>query len=736
MTLSKWGQGITLCLASALCGGASGQVLFDQNNGCLANDHAALSSWLRRSTNVESAEDFVVPEGKLWRPNRIITQGSRDILDEQVRIHVYRDTEEVACPTDEPCPESLPTGDPICNFTGTAGKIDGNVPAGVFPFQVDLPENFCELAEGRYWMSITYIDEACGGGGPACEDWSWSENREFSDTREWVIRDLDKSSDEIRCDEFGLGNSCQSEKVLSQLCLAIEGESQNDRPPRANPDMLVETLFVGQSLKIELSEFVTEPNGQALTYSSDDIASFILLDSSGTLLIEPQNGDAPKDPVSTIRATDTSGLSDDLLVAVRTIEPSEIGLGDDFDSDVRIRCGSGLSGLEQGLDFSRPGDCNDGPESACDTIPAGAVVINTEVEVQLNHPLASDLALRLQNPMKTEVTLVNRPNFNQNAVTPSGDCDNPNIHGVFSDTHVWPAEKQCSSPIALAGDLEPSEQLARFRNQPGVGDQPWLLQLDNAGEEVVEFERWCLALQIDPSGAEIFPQAQLAGSGTFIDLRDVSEATVTATLKGPDDVHWYLVSQTDLDTVFYQEVDTTITPAPGQILRSHRYGNEKFSDFNPSMAIGNCDVSQELVYPRQYPEFGRDVIRVSGCGANAAGEYTLTTKKNVDGFFLALIPVGLGYITGQARDAMNGDPVFGAFIISGGASAFAGADGAFQAGVLVGNQTVTVFHPDYLPLSLDITGIEGVNEDIGVLELTPTRYQAVTDQIILETGFE
>ena len=286
MILSKFRRSLIVCLATAAAGVASGQVLFDQDNGCLENDHAALSSRLGRSTHVESAEDFVVPQGKIWRPNRVITQGSREILDEQVRINVYADTEEVNCSAGEPCPDSVPTGDPLCSVIGTAAKTVV-VPLGrVFPFQVDLPQDFCELTAGRYWMSITNVDSDCGIGA-ACETWAWSENRESSDTREWVIRDVRGTTSDVSCNEFGLGNSCQKKPAQPQLCLAIEGESEDERAPLANPDMLVETLFVGQSLELDLSPFFDEPNGQPLTYSSNDLASFISLNSQGTITIKP-----------------------------------------------------------------------------------------------------------------------------------------------------------------------------------------------------------------------------------------------------------------------------------------------------------------------------------------------------------------------------------------------------------------------------------------------------------------
>lgn len=724
-------------LATLTLSAAHSQVLWDQTGGCLANTGSATSSRLLRSTNVESADDFVVPAGRLWRPSKIVTQGNRSIIGGTVQVNIYPDNDEIACLIGQTCPESLPQPPALCSYTGTAEQ-NVEFPVGFNPFEVNLPDNFCTLGEGRYWLSLVNVNNFCGIIAP-CQDWNWDESRETNGSREWAIRDIGNTSTQVTCGGFGLASQCQPEPVQSNLCFDIEGQSENELPPRADPELVVETLAVGDALKLDLGGVFIEPNNQPLTFSSTDQLDFVELDNNGVIIATPTAADANTDPVMTLRATDTSGLSDDLLLALRIIDPDNIGLdASSFASDVLLRCGNGRAGLEQGLDFSRPGDCGDGPTSACGNMPAGAVVINSQLEVQLSHPMVSDLGLRLQSPAGTEVQLMNRPNFNETAISPSGGCEESDVHAVFSDLATWSVEQQCSRPIAVAGLLEPKEPLAAFRNAPGVGNAPWTLTVDNAGNLPATFQRWCLALQIEPNGAPIYPQAQLPGSATVIDLRTEDEATVSGTIQGPDDVQWYLVLQTDSDRRFYREVDTRITPAPGQILRSHRYSNEKFAGFNPTLAIGNCSVSRELVYPRYEPTFGRDLIRVAGCGNSAAGQYTLNVAKDPAGFSIGRFPIGLGTVEGQTRDEVSGEAVGRAFVTSGGAASFAQPDGRFEAGFLVGSQTINIFHPNYLPLSLSLDEpvAEGIRQDIGAVDLTPTVYPAIFNQILFESGFE
>ncbi len=728
MMLIRFRHWLLTTLIALTCGSASSQILYDQTASCFSSQGSALSSRLRNSTNVESADDFVVPAGKIWRPNRVVVRGNRNIFGQPVQVRIYPDNDNIFCILGFPCPDSLPAQPPLCTATGTANPPSPPQP-GFNEVMVDLDPNFCALEEGRYWLSVVAVDNLCGIIAP-CQNWFWQEAFVLApienEDRQWVIRDIGNTSAEVTCSGFGLAGSCQSQPVQPGLCFNLQGDEEDQLAPFAFPQMVSRTVLVGDSVAVDVSTIFGDPNDQALTFSAPQLPPYLSLSTAGLVSGSPSASDAGNDPAFVVRATDTTGLFAEAVVALRIVNPATVTLGDSFGSDERLRCSSGGP-----LNFSVAGNCGGVSGSACEPIPSSATVINARALVDLSHPQVSDLTLRLQDPNGKRVTLMRQPIFDEDATPPAGVCPQADIKAEFTDFSGWPVERRCASPLAIAGKVEPEQPLADFRNQPASGS--WELAVENVGAQPSQINQWCLALQFEATGQPIYPQAERPGSATLVDIRSQSQVFVSGTLNGPRDIAWFLIDQGQDG---HQAIDTRITPAPGQVLQSHRWGNEKFAGRDPDLAIGDCSVSKELVYPRFIPSFGRELLRVSGCGDNGQGTFELMIQKDVLGPNVINLPFQTGIVEGNTVDAQTGNPVPLAYLTSSGTSAFSNLVGDFAAALLVGPNEVTVFHPDYLPETFNINVVEGEVVNVATVELMPTSFPAVSNQIIFSNGFE
>ncbi|MFK7954576.1 MAG: proprotein convertase P-domain-containing protein [Lysobacterales bacterium] len=706
-------------------------ILYEQTRSCEVNSGNALSVSFSRGESAQSADDFVVPSGEVWKPTRIYAQGSRNLVGAQVQVNIFPDTTEPECVDGEPCPISGPAPVAACSYRGQAQSVGLTI--GFQPFEVNLPEDSCVLSAGRYWLSVVEVNLLCGIIAP-CQPWFWDETSMDNASREWVIGDNNRSLD-VTCTNFGPGSKCQSQPVERNLCFALNGFTEEDFAPSPDLKMTVETLQVDEKNAFEMDPLFIEPNGQPLTFSSADSPQFITLDTDGTVTATPVAPDAGSDPVFSVRATDPVGQSAELLFASRVVDPGDVGFGENRPGNVLVRCAGGESSngdFASAVAFSEPGDCGDAPASACQTMPVGSTIINARVTVNLSHPEVSDLTIKLSSPQGTVVQLMDRPKFFE-LNSPQGNCPRSDILALFSDLGAWAVEQQCANPTALLGELEPDEPLAALRNEMASDEAKWTLAVANAGNQTANLNQWCLELEYDAGGRQIYPQSGLPGSARFIDFRDVDSITLTDTLTGPGDVHWYFFEQNNPGV---RRITTTLKPDLGQSLRSYRYSNAKFSGFNPQLAVGNCAEEGTLVYPQYVPSFGRDLIRVNGCPDNPAGTYTLTVEKDLSFGFFGFLIQSVGVFNGEIRDGSTGESISRAYLTSDGSAAFSNEDGSFSAALDPGQKTVTVFHPDYFPASFEALSVADETTEIGPVDLFPASYGAVINVDLFSDGFE
>ncbi|MFK7958768.1 MAG: hypothetical protein AB8B96_21950, partial [Lysobacterales bacterium] len=238
-------------------------------------------------------------------------------------------------------------------------------------------------------------------------------------------------------------------------------------------------------------------------------------------------------------------------------------------------------------------------------------------------------------------------------------------------------------------------------------------------------------LEVDRDGNEVFPQLDLPGSAQEVDLTNVSQASVSASLTRAGEVQWYQVVQ---KTNSLQSVEASVQTEDGLEVQVFRYGFDKRAGRNPDRAAGTCAPGLPVVN-RFMSRSGNEYFRVQGCPGKFVGDYSITFTKV--GLFYALLPFELGRATGQVLDAETGMPVNRAWLSADGGSSFTSTDGEFDVGLTPGTINLSVFHPDYSSAALPPISIaEGETVVLPSIELLPTTYRASPNQTVFVNGFE
>jgi hypothetical protein len=140
-------------MAQPLAGAAAGKVLFDQSGGEYAGSVISqnFQSDLDQYDSA-SADDFVVPVGKVWKVVQVnvtgeFVSGSGPVLSQHVTF--YKDN------------GGLP-GSVVADFPGLKGQ--GN---GYGSFSIGLPSKV-KLSAGKYWISVQIDMDTMSGG-----EWGW-----------------------------------------------------------------------------------------------------------------------------------------------------------------------------------------------------------------------------------------------------------------------------------------------------------------------------------------------------------------------------------------------------------------------------------------------------------------------------------------------------------------------------------------------------------------------------------
>lgn len=728
-----------LLLAVLAMPATSQTTLLDQSAGCTIANGRAMStrftltfnfgSGSNRINNTESADDFVVPADETWTINTVQAFGDINIVGEDVRIRVYENG------------NSLPTGSPVCDATVEAEPpvFNKGLLELTFGLRMDLP-SACVLDEGRYWLSVQYVDvePLANCGGDNCPPWYWANVDNGNGALQWAIRDPDSDIPEISCTSFGPATSCVSEPTRRDLCYSMEGSVINQVGPFVTQQLVQETVIAGSPVDLNYASLFTDPNGDPLTFSAaPSLPSSLQLDSLNADITGTVDSSLiGVDPVFSLIATDSTGRSGndiasdgDLDVALRVEDANGVQLPD-FASDVVVRCGGPASSsgtFSSSVDFSEPGDCGRYSGPNCEPIDETARVINAWVETHVDHPRVADLSLLLASPNGSVQPLLAQPGVSQNQA-----CENAEINALFSDAARWPAQAQCANPVAILGELEPDVPLAGFRNLPAAGAQPWRLQINNAGNAEATLEGWCLALQVDRDGNQVFPQANLPGSAELVDLTNTDSATRSGMLNGTQEVDWYRVVQPS-DAV--RALEAEISTSSGLRVQAYRYLFDKDNGLNPDRAAGDC-AAADLLLTRSLASFGQEYVRVQACGNQPVGSYTIDFRKVGESNF-GSFPLEIGQVTGTVLDATTGTPILGAWLSGDGGSTFSGPTGDFDLAALAGPLELSVFHPDYRTAEIDpVTVTAGNSIAVPTVELVPFDYLAVPNQIVFENGFE
>jgi hypothetical protein len=120
----------------AVASPASGSVLYDQSdNG--AGEFAASNE----SSSTEVADDFIVPQGEIWRLGRIDLYGSSPCACfgvSQANVRIYADANHL----------------PGALRFGAAENVSSNGSSYYIPLEQPGPPKFPVIAPGHYWLSI------------------------------------------------------------------------------------------------------------------------------------------------------------------------------------------------------------------------------------------------------------------------------------------------------------------------------------------------------------------------------------------------------------------------------------------------------------------------------------------------------------------------------------------------------------------------------------------------------
>ncbi|MEM9184003.1 MAG: putative Ig domain-containing protein [Pseudomonadota bacterium] len=745
-----WGRWAVLTLLSLSTSvvSAQSQSLWSQRSGSclLALNYPAQSTFrverfgrlFVQTVNVESADDFVVPAGRIWNVSAARGSGNANVIGTSMWVRVYREQ------------DNLPEADPVCSHVGTAIDVDLIEIANGY-FQVDLPEDSCMLAEGRYWMSISQRQQVnIPGTCPTPESCPIWAIRQFIGTpppaadRDWAIRDTLGNISGIACEDFGPASTCRGEATGSNLCFEVVGEDLENLPPQVSGALPFRTLPVDDSATLDLAPLFSDDGLSPVTYSAPDLPPHFSLD--------PNTGELTGTPPASVNGQDAyfEVFADDGLtergspatLALQYFDPDALRLGEQFQGEVVVRCSTDRvtgSTVESELDFAVAGSCSPTGGAQCPAVDPERRVSNVLVAAKLRHPSIRELTLTVTAP--TDVSAVLANGLSSNGEVTFDGCPEPDLNAVFADTFVWPSEQSCDVGKGLVGYVEPLQSLARFRNGPVVGDKPWKLDVTNVGTDDLELDYWCVALQLNDSELPVFPPADLPGSAVISEQFDFINDPIefSGELRGESDVDWYLIDQNEFNTLqrIWQELSVSVTPAPELALRVSRYFENKFAGFPPKqISLGNCIPGETVTLPRR--NGSSDFLRIQGCPGSATGSYEITLTP--DGGIRSVQPQEVGVFAGDVIDSVTQEPLSGVFLFApSGIFSVSNADGDFVgANLNSSDEVLEAYKLGYEPgISEVFEVIPNQQTNVPTIVMTPQVQQAiVNDAVFLGGDFE
>ncbi len=188
----------------------------------------------------------------------------------------------------------------------------------------------------------------------------------------------------------------------------------------------------------------------------------------------PRDSDAPHLQIS-IASTAACGTILNLNLRVTTAS------GGPFDLPIALTVGE--PGPVPNVPVSIP-DLSTGTSTV--TITNDVVLSDVKVRVVINHPWVGDLRLRLQSPLGSRVTLLDRPGVPATA----GGCDNSNMDVTFDDASAFDPESYCAgfNPW-YQGVARPTVPLSLFDGERSAGT--WsLIAEDLAAGDVGVIANW------------------------------------------------------------------------------------------------------------------------------------------------------------------------------------------------------------------------------------------------------
>ncbi len=144
---------------------------------------------------------------------------------------------------------------------------------------------------------------------------------------------------------------------------------------------------------------------------------------------------------------------------------------------------------------------DDDPVGLTDTITItdDQTIIDLDVDLDIAHTWVGDLAITIESPAGTQVTIVDQPGVPATGFGCSGD----DILATLDDEATDPVEDECDAGVpTISGSFIPNEALSAFDGESSLGD--WTITVvDNAGGDTGTLNGWTINYTYENSGAPL-----------------------------------------------------------------------------------------------------------------------------------------------------------------------------------------------------------------------------------------
>ncbi len=132
-------------------------------------------------------------------------------------------------------------------------------------------------------------------------------------------------------------------------------------------------------------------------------------------------------------------------------------------------------------------------------IAADETITDLDLDLDITHTWVGDIAVTLESPMGTVVTVYDRPGVPASTF----GCSGNDVLATLDDEAATPVEDECGGGVpAIAGSFIPNEALSAFDGQSTMGD--WILTVsDNAGGDTGTLNAFTINYSYDDPGTPV-----------------------------------------------------------------------------------------------------------------------------------------------------------------------------------------------------------------------------------------